>query len=176
MVVAPGCSIAERPAGSVTLWLGDTVFMLGVVSVEPVGEVLSTLPGAVPEARALPPEVSSVFEEATLAFGVFCVAVALPAEGLLEVPALAPPPLADPVPPVPLPLPEPPEPPPCAKHTALHRPATTIMVFVVVVFFMEELFVGLRGGFMRVLGVGAVERCCSRNGPGAVEAVRRSCA
>lgn len=133
VVVAPGRSIEERPEGSVTLWLGDTVFMLGVESVEPVGEVLSTLPGAVPGARALLPLVSSVAAEVEPADWVLWAFVALEVE---DAPALLP--LAEPALLEPLPLPEPPEPPPLwAKHTALHRPATTIRVFVVVVFFIK---------------------------------------
>jgi hypothetical protein len=36
--------------------------MLGVASVDPVGEVLITVPGAVPEARAVLPLVSKVLE------------------------------------------------------------------------------------------------------------------
>lgn len=132
--------------------------MLGVASVDPVGEVLSTVPGAVPEARALLPLVSSVVEEVEPAgcvpWGLVpLVALPLPAPGLVEaagpLPPVAEPALPAPLPePAPLPLPEPPEPPlpPLwAKHTAPQRLATTIRVFVVVVvFFINGLYLGLR--------------------------------
>lgn len=127
VIVAPGRSMAEWPAGSVTLWLGDTVFMLGVASVDPVGDVLSTVPGAVPEARALLPLVSSVVAAGEPGDCVAEEPVALPdEEAVPEAVEVALPEL--------LPAPEPPL---WAKQAALQRPATTIRVWaVVIVFFM----------------------------------------
>lgn len=157
VIVAPGRSIAECPAGSVTLWLGDTVFILGVASVDPVGDVLSTVPGAVPEARALLPLVSSVVV-AVAPEDWDCVAeepVALPDddEAVPEAVEVALPEL--------LPLPAP-EPPLWAKQTALQRPATTIKVLaVVIVFFMGREDCGIECGIVRPCGGRAAGRFCS---------------
>lgn len=141
-----------------------------------MGDVLITLPGAVPDARAPLPPLSSVAEPVTPealedeAVPALADAPGAPPPALPAEPALPAPP--------PAPAPPPPDPPPWAKHTALHRPATTIKVLVVV----AVLFIGRRVFRVEVIRPrrGEID---SRgvifgytDGPGCGDAVRRSSA
>ncbi len=127
--IALGRLTSERPAGSVTLWLGETVFMFGVTSGVPVGEGLMIEPVEVPETRDPLLLVSTLMEE--LPGTGMPVAVVVPVALVPAVVLLV---ELAPLPALPLPAAPEPEPPLCAnippQHATPHSPAARIKVLV----------------------------------------------